>query len=367
MKIKDPLFGILSPKQLRSALLKTLIGEALLMGFSLMLLILASILWQRETQSVSLDRVVVFSFSQPGIARSILVALMGALPFVFILSILDELSYERRLRRLFWALKDVGEGKRSPTEGFDGTYEEQIAELLGSYSILARDKGVNLNSQFLSDAGHEIRTPLSIIKGRIELALMKERSGPYYKEKLEDVLRQVCSLERLTKGILELSRLEGMKELDLGMTDLSIVAEEALSSLKDQIRAKGQRVKLVTEEAPVLGDEDMLVQMCRAILDNASKYSPNGSLIEMTVRRDDKGGLGVISVKDYGIGMDPGTAVKCFQPFWRKEASRSSEGYGLGLSMAQRIARLHGGHISVRSTDGMGSTFTFSMPLKEGE
>ncbi|MCX7827652.1 MAG: HAMP domain-containing histidine kinase [Thermanaerothrix sp.] len=364
--VNSNILNSLSKTQIRSAVLKTLMGVALLLGFSVLLLLLASLMWQQETALFSIDRVVVFTFSQPGVVRAILASIALCVPVIFIMAVFDELLYERRIKRLFWVLRDLADGARSKMpEHMLGGYEEEIGDLVRHYSVIARESGASLSSRFLSDAGHEIRTPLAIIKGRIELALMKDRNASYYKEKLEDVLRQVGHLEMLVKGLMELSRLEGADGVDLRPTDLSVVAEEAIDSLAPLISSKSIRIRRSMEETPVMGDEDLLVNMCRQIIENACRYSPAGSFVDVSVRVDRRGGRAIISVTDYGIGMDEETAINCFQPFWREDESRSSGGHGLGLTIAKRIASLHSGYISVKSAPGKGSTFTFSMPLED--
>ncbi|EHM10205.1 signal transduction histidine kinase [Thermanaerovibrio velox DSM 12556] len=356
----------LSAVQIRSAVLKTILGTALLLMFSTLLLLLASFMWQKETAFLSIDRVVVFTFSQPGVVRAILASIGFCVPVMFVLAVLDELLYENRIKRLFWVLRDLADGARSkmPSHMLGG-YEEEIGDLVRRCAVIARESGASLSSRFLSDAGHEIRTPLSIIKGRIELALMKDRNASYYKEKLEDVLRQVGFLETLVKGLMELSRLEGTDVIDLRPTDLSMVAEEAIDSLSSLISSKSMRIRRSMEGAPVMGDADLLVSMCRQMIENACRYSPPGSFVDVSVRMDRRGGRAIVSVKDYGIGMDEETSINCFQPFWRADESRSTGGHGLGLTIAKRIASLHSGYISVKSVPGKGSTFTFSMPLDD--
>lgn len=218
--------------------------------------------------------------------------------------------------------------------------------------------------QFTSDASHELRTPLAVMRGTVDVALMRERNSEYYIGKLHEILYSVEDMQNLVGALLELARLDNIKGLDsMEPADLLLAAEDAVSNLTPLIARRGQDLREELEPAPTRGRDSMILRLVSNLLENASKHSPPGSSIGIRTRIDDERGESVVEVWDHGPGLDPGEVERCFDRFWRADFSRSTPGFGLGLPLAHRIAQIHGGEIEIESQKGKGSTFRARFPL----
>lgn len=218
--------------------------------------------------------------------------------------------------------------------------------------------------QFTSDVSHELRTPISVIKGKAELALMRDREAPYYREKLEDILEQTDRLTALVNALLELARLDATQRIEgAEAVDLSEVAYSALDQLLEAASSRGLEVKARLEPATVMGKGPLLQRLVSNLLDNAIKYTPPGGKVFLRVSRGTRGVI--LQVGDTGVGMDEKTLERCTHRFYRADSARSTPGYGLGLTIAARIAELHGAQMRIFSRKGKGTLFTLLFPTAE--
>jgi signal transduction histidine kinase len=213
-------------------------------------------------------------------------------------------------------------------------------------------------SRFAADASHELRTPLTAMKSEIEVALRDTKLGPKEaRALLSSSLEEVAKLEALAGGLLRLARHED-EPLPLESVELSLVVDAALNRLATA--AQQRQVKVVPGDisARVEGDLESLTELVTFLLDNAIKYSNPKS--EVVIRSSSHGHTVDLSIRDTGAGINAADLPHIFERFYRADASRSkaTPGYGLGLSIAARIAELHGGSIDATSKLGTGSTFT---------
>ena len=222
-----------------------------------------------------------------------------------------------------------------------------------------------IKSQFMRTATHELRTPLTSMKGYLELA-RTEKDPDKTKKYLEIAARNTDRLEALTTDLLDQQRLEdGQLEIVHTPLNLNELVNRSIEEVRHKLESKHQKIKIETppEETMVQGDPLRLSQVLVNLLDNASKYSPEGSLIQVTVKKT--GEEGKVSVTDTGYGLSPEDMDKLFKPF--PDIDRpivSGQSVGLGLSICKGIVELHGGEIWAESRGlGEGSTFTFKLPL----
>ena len=224
-------------------------------------------------------------------------------------------------------------------------------------------------SEFLANMSHELRTPLNAIIGFSEVLL--ERLFGELNEKQDDYLKDIHSSGRhllnLINDILDLSKVEaGRMELDLSTFDLPTAIANAMTLIRE--RAQQHGIALAKEVAPELGnvvaDERKFKQILLNLLSNAVKFTPDGGRIDVTAQCD-KDNI-VVAVHDTGIGIAPEDQEAVFEEFRQVGNNYTSkqEGTGLGLALTRRFVELHGGQISVHSTPGKGSTFTFTLPIK---
>lgn len=216
--------------------------------------------------------------------------------------------------------------------------------------------------QFVSDASHELRTPIAVIQGYASmLARWGKDDAAVRDEAISAISNEAANMKELVEKLLFLARhdkqtLEMKSELvDMRELLLNTARETRMIDKKHAIEC-GEM-----QEVRVLGDPAALKQALRIFVDNARKYTPEGGKIELSCRRAGMGAM--LSVADNGCGIPAGELKRIFDRFYRVDGSRGAvPGHGLGLSIARIIAVNHGGKIHVRSKAGAGSTFTLELP-----
>ena len=218
--------------------------------------------------------------------------------------------------------------------------------------------------QFIADAAHEIQTPLTVIKGTIEVALQKSRNAEDYRDALVTNLGQVERLGTLTRSLLTLAQFSG----DRPPVTLTPLALEPL--VQDLIKelsplAEDRTIQMILDAQPVprvQGDAGRLTQLLINLLDNALAYTPPEGRI--TIRLKPIPAHVVLQVEDTGAGIAPEHLPRLFERFYRADPARAREsgGTGLGLAIVKEIAEAHGGAVAVESTPGQGTRFTVTLP-----
>lgn len=247
--------------------------------------------------------------------------------------------------------------------------DPEIMQLAQTFdSMFSRlEKSFDAERQFTADASHELRTPAAAIIAQAEYALKQQAQPAEKDEALQKILAQARKMSRLLAQLLMLARADANKiQFEIEKFDFSEMAEIVIEETQQIAGAKEITVNAAIEpEVCVEGDQTLLMRLLLNLLDNAVKYTENGGKIDFTLHKE-KGSV-ICSVKDTGCGIAPEELPKIWRRFYQAESShRNSSGAGLGLSMVQWIANLHGGTITAESTPGEGSTFTFTLPLKPG-
>lgn len=213
--------------------------------------------------------------------------------------------------------------------------------------------------RFTADVSHELRTPLTALRMESEVVLMNDKSSKVeLRETLTSNLEEVSKLEALINNLLRLSQLEA-DELQQNFVPVSVssILEQAQTNAAQSAADKKITLTSKSIDATVLGDEKSLVQLVMILLDNAIKYSPDKSEIELQARKQQKDII--ISIKDQGVGIPPKELDHVFDRFYRADSSRtktSAGGYGLGLSIAKMIADVHKAEVTLQSKVGKGTT-----------
>ena len=250
------------------------------------------------------------------------------------------------------------------------THDElgQLVETINGM-IERLEKSFKQIQQFTADASHELKTPLTILKGEAELALRKERKPEEYRQYLESSLEEVNRLSRLVQDLLILSKAD-MGRLTLQKEPLNLVALTDACCEQCKFLGEGKNIRLVfnhSQEAGVwvMGDPYRLKQLFYNLIENAIKYSNDGGTVEITTGSN--GQYANVSIKDEGLGISKEDIPYIFDRFYRVDKSRSREagGTGLGLSICKWIAEAHQGKITVESEPGTGSCFTVWIPKYE--
>ena len=235
------------------------------------------------------------------------------------------------------------------------TFDEMIARL---------DEAFRRQRQFAADASHEMRTPLTIIKGQIDVSLQMERNPVVYREVLQGVNEEVDRLIRLAGSLLTLTRADaGQIPLMMEIIDVG----DIVAGILDQVRpaAEAKQVNLQFSGGPpasIQADEDLLLQLMLNLVDNAVKYTPSGGWVNVGWTAND--GQVTLRVADNGVGIQEEHHQYIFDRFYRvdKARGRAEGGVGLGLAISRWITEAHDGRIWVDSAPGEGSTFTVVLP-----
>jgi len=225
-----------------------------------------------------------------------------------------------------------------------------------------------LKDEFLSIASHELRTPVTSIKGYTQLAkmLIKEGDLNTSEEYLDIALDQIDRMSRLILELLDVSRIEtGRLEIRREPIAWSHFVRDVVHRHHTAVSDRRFHVSVPDDTKIVTGDRDRLEQVLGNLLENAVKYSPDGSDVTVTV--DDRGDAFVTAVCDRGIGIPADELGQVFERFHRgrQVSSTNYGGLGLGLYITKQIIERHGGSIWVESKEGYGTTFYFSIPVAD--
>jgi heavy metal sensor kinase len=219
-------------------------------------------------------------------------------------------------------------------------------------------------SRFTGDASHQLRTPLAAMIGQVEVALRRNRTPEEYERTLRAVAKEATHLRQITEMLLFLARADAEARLpQLETVDLATWLPEKMEAWLVHVRQADFRIEraapgslLVQVHPPLLG------QLVDNLLDNACKYSPEGSPIRLSMWGEADSVF--LAVEDQGHGIAPDDLPHIFEPFYRSSLARrlGTAGVGLGLAVAARIAEAFGGSLSVTSETGMVTCFTLSLP-----
>jgi heavy metal sensor kinase len=240
------------------------------------------------------------------------------------------------------------------------TFNEMIAKLEKSFHQVKR---------FTADASHELKTPLTILRGEVEVGLKKKRGLKEYQRILASNLEEIGRMSRIVEDLLTLSRADmGELTMEREEIELSAIAREVWKDLQMLAKEKGIQLKFMDNGfTRVEGDPLFLRQLILNITENGIKYTRAGGEVALKVKGDRDQGVVRIFVSDTGVGIPQKDLKRVFDRFFRVDTARSREtgGTGLGLSISQWIAHAHEGQIAVESKVGKGSTFTVTLPMKD--
>ncbi|MET4705916.1 HAMP domain-containing sensor histidine kinase [Frigoribacterium sp. UYMn621] len=216
--------------------------------------------------------------------------------------------------------------------------------------------------QFVDDASHELRSPLSVIRGELELALSRRRSEKDYRRAISTALEATQDMVQLTEDLLLLAQ-DSSNEFESRLQAVS--GDEVVRSAMTTVGTATMTDRVtVHSDAPELisGIPPLLVRALANLLDNALKFTPTGGSVTVVATNNSESAI--FSVTDTGSGMTPHEIQHAFDRFWRATAASSAPGHGLGLALVERIAQAHRGRVAIVSTPGIGSTITLSVPLR---
>jgi heavy metal sensor kinase len=224
------------------------------------------------------------------------------------------------------------------------------------------DQSFRREHQFIADASHELRTPITAMQTILSATLEKERSASDYQQAMLDLRKVTSRIQNMIQNLLFLADSPQRKPAALARLDLSVLLGDVVESMQPLADARQLSLRCTVAEGLVMmGDEDGLIRLFFNLIDNAIKYTQIGGATIEAGRSPDGLHL-VVSITDTGNGIPAEHLPRIFDRFYRVDASRSAPGSGLGLAIVQEIVRKHHGEISVSSQVGVGTTFVILFP-----
>ena len=244
--------------------------------------------------------------------------------------------------------------------------DDELGRLASTFdAMLARiEEAFERQRRFTGDAAHELRTPLSLMRSQVDLALARPRTVGEYEEALAELDQDLARMTGLVATLLSLARSDsGILTLDRSDIDLADTIELICEQYADPAEAAGISLTASTEPTAINADEDLLIQVLVNLLDNALAATPEGGSIVVKCHPETDGGAH-LQVADDGSGIAPEHLGRIFDRFYRVDTGRArgQGGTGLGLSICQAIVKAHGGAITVASSVGSGTTFDVRLP-----
>lgn len=287
---------------------------------------------------------------------------------IIAISLFFSSAFSTKIRRILHSVRSMREGDYTNKIKLFG--HDEIDRLGREFNALAERLEVSeqRRRQFVSDASHELKTPLASIKLLSDSILQNEMDAETLREFIADIGREADRLGRLSQKLLTLTKLDSAAEEDREIVNATEVAQKVLRMLRPLAKLRGIEATLTGDpRCPVMTVEDDLYQILFNLIENAIKYNRDGGLISVVLSRCE-GNL-ILTVADSGIGIPSDALDHVFDRFYRvdKARSRAAGGSGLGLSIVHDMVKRNFGEISVRPRDGGGTEFTVIFPLFETE
>lgn len=300
----------------------------------------------------------------------------GALPIALLLAFAIGIWLLRSITRPIYELERgmhaIAEGDLTYQPSLPKSEETEFGRLAVSYNTMARQLAEleRLRAEFVSVASHELKTPINVIIGYLDLlqeGIYGELTGKQ-KEILDTINKQANGLTRLVKRLLDISRFEAsggkleVRDIDLQRLLSTLESSFSVLAMQRDIAFSVRHDEHLPEH--VVWDEDRINEVLGNLLSNAFKFTERGGKVALSVVPE--GGNIVITVADTGAGISPDQLPHIFDKFYQadNQAQAATKGTGLGLAIAKEVVEAHGGHITVESKVGVGTTFVVSLPVE---
>ena len=271
--------------------------------------------------------------------------------------------YLRPINRVVDAIREVRHGNYKVKVKPSANHETEVGELIDNFNDMVRElDGIELfRSDFINNFSHEFKTPIVSIRGFAKELQQGDLSEEERQEYARIIAEEAGRLAKLSTDVLELSKLENQQ----------IVGDKTAFYLDEQLRqcilrqeplwtAKQLEILPELDAVRFCFNEEMLAHVWTNLLSNAIKFTPEGGTVRVVLL--DEGESVLVRVEDTGIGMTPDVQAHIFEKFYQGDPSHHQKGYGIGLSLVDRIVRLGGGTVTVESEVGKGTTFSVRLP-----
>ena len=304
--------------------------------------------------------------------RLVTAALIVALFLAFIIALRLTTFISTPVRKLEEGMHAVAEGDLSRDLGLSPERRDEFGGLAASYRSMVRQLSEleRLRAEFVGVASHELKTPINVMLGYLELLQegIYGEISPKQREILQTLTKQANTLTRLVKRLLDISRFEASGgKLDVRRVDIHKLLSTLESSFS--VLAAQREISFSVKHGndlptTVVWDEDRINEVLGNLISNAFKFTPRGGKVATTVVPDSRGVS--ITVQDSGAGISADQLPHIFDKFYQadNQAQAATKGTGLGLAIAKEIVEAHGGSISVESQVGRGTTFVVTLPLE---
>ena len=278
---------------------------------------------------------------------------------VIVFSVIFSYIYSSRLKRIMTSMQIIQEGNYSHKVVLNG--RDELTVLSEEFNDLAErlQTSEKKRQQFVSDASHELKTPLASIKLLAETILQNDMDMETVREFVGDIGGEADRLNRMSQKLLDLTRGEDVENEETEVIYMAPTVERVCRMLSAQ--ASTNQIKIITElqnDTPIMIREDDLYRILFNLVENGIKYNIPGGTLTITLERTKE--LGILKVSDTGTGIPEDALSHIYERFYRvdKARSRASGGSGLGLAIVRNMVLRNHGQIEVESTFGMGTTFT---------
>jgi signal transduction histidine kinase len=244
--------------------------------------------------------------------------------------------------------------------------EDQAGRVCVLWDITHFKKVDMLKSEFVSTVSHDLRAPLTLMRGYATMLSMVGAMNEQQKDFVRKIHESIEAMTQLVDNLLDLGRIEAGVGLNLEAVNIESVLQDVAGAY--QAQAANKRISLLADipggMRPIEADLTLLRQAVANLVDNAIKYTQPGGRVTLHARQHD--GRQVISIEDSGVGIAPTDQARLFEKFYRARRSETlrEKGSGLGLAIVKSVAEQHGGRVTVESRLGVGSTFTLELPAR---
>jgi signal transduction histidine kinase len=302
-----------------------------------------------------------------GLTRTIETALLAGVALLVVITAVAGVAITRRtvgrieaINATSRAIMQTGLDQRIPLRGTRDEWDQLAANL---NSMLDRVEALMAEVKQVSDnVAHDLRTPLTRMRGRLEKASTRQRDGEQDQALIADTMADLDAVLRMFASLTRISQIEAGDRTSFRTVDLAEIASEVVELFDAAAEDKRSQLDAVADQrVPVTGDRDLLFDAVANLVDNAIKYGREAGRVTVEVTQSDRGAT--VSVADDGPGIPDDERQQVFKRFYRLERSRHTPGNGLGLSLVAAVARLHGAHIEMLDNKpGLKCRLEFPLP-----